>query len=137
MPPLQVLSPGLAGQGAGLAAPAGSGLRARAAAGSAWAAPAAPERGAHVAQAPAWPTVVMKDQGEWVEKPYCLYLFQGAGHRLPIWQANKPTFKAATSFFPGSLPPPLLHSRKRLPIATSWAALAILLGPGNGFKLKF
>lgn len=24
---------------------------------------------------PAWPTVMMKDQGEWVEKPYCLYLF--------------------------------------------------------------
>lgn len=24
---------------------------------------------------PAWPTVMMKDQGEWVEKLYCLYLF--------------------------------------------------------------
>lgn len=24
---------------------------------------------------PAWPTVMMKDQGKWVEKPYCLYLF--------------------------------------------------------------
>lgn len=75
MPPLQVLSPRLAGEGARLAAPAGSGRCARAAAGSAWASPAAPERGAHVAQAPAWPTEVMKDQGEWVEKPYCLYLF--------------------------------------------------------------
>lgn len=75
IPPLQVLSPRLAGQGARLAAPAGSGLCARAAAGSAWASPAASERGAHVAQAPAWPTEVMKDQGEWVEKPYCLYLF--------------------------------------------------------------
>lgn len=31
------------------------------------------QRGAHVAQA--WPAEVMKDQGEWVEKPYCLYLF--------------------------------------------------------------
>lgn len=41
MPPLQVLSPRLAGEGARLAAPAGSGLRARAAAGSAWASPAA------------------------------------------------------------------------------------------------
>lgn len=97
----------LAGEGASIPAPAcspGSGLRASAPARSAWTSPTASwlER-AHCTTSPPGPQLWWKIKASGWRSLTAFTCFKGAGHRLPIWQANKPTLKAATFFLGASL----------------------------------
>lgn len=101
-------------RGALIPAPAcspGSGLQASAPAHSAWISPAASwlER-AHCTTSLPGPQLWWKIKASGWRSLTAFTCLKGAGHRLPIWQANKPTLKASTfSWEPPSTFAPVLR----------------------------